>query len=225
MSTRTAVPRNDIDRYISRLDDALRGPRRVKRSLLAEARDGLTDAADAYRRAGLEPVEARQRAIADFGAVDEVAPSYRAEIGAAQSRRTALGIVAVLGVQAAVWDRPWPLLSDGPAAPPSGSPAELADTAVEWAGGISMLLAIALVIGARFGARRPYAAAAMGRATGMLACAVGGFLVLSSVLLTTLNPGAWQGPVAAVVVAITLFVLLPVGCLVRSARRSLAFNR
>ncbi|WP_152360421.1 permease prefix domain 1-containing protein [Microlunatus speluncae] len=40
--------------------------------LLAEIRDGLDDAAAAYRRAGLSPAEAADRAVADFGPIDEI---------------------------------------------------------------------------------------------------------------------------------------------------------
>ncbi len=40
--------------------------------LLTEVRDGLTDAATAYRRAGLPAADAAERAVADFGPIDEI---------------------------------------------------------------------------------------------------------------------------------------------------------
>jgi len=91
-STTVSCP---IDAYIADLDAALRGPRRARADLLAEARDGLTDAAEAYAAAGYPPEEARRRAVADFGAVERVAPAYRRELAAAQAPRTALWVLVM----------------------------------------------------------------------------------------------------------------------------------
>jgi hypothetical protein len=70
-----------IDNYLSDLDARLLGPGRRKADLLAEARDGLTDAADAYSSAGLTDTEAERRAVAEFGDVTVVAREYQAELG------------------------------------------------------------------------------------------------------------------------------------------------
>lgn len=98
MRPTTAVAPCPIDAYIAELDAVLRGPRRVRADLLAEARDGLTDAASAYAEAGYPLEEARRRAVADFGAVRTVAPAYRRELAAAQAPRTALWVLLVHAV-------------------------------------------------------------------------------------------------------------------------------
>nr|WP_240947703.1 permease prefix domain 1-containing protein [Planosporangium mesophilum] len=72
------------------------GPRRAKEDLLAEARDGLIDAAEAYAVAGLPAPEATARALADFGGYRQVAADYQAELAAAQGRRTALLVAVVM---------------------------------------------------------------------------------------------------------------------------------
>ena len=58
--------------------------------LLLEARAGLQDAAEAYRRAGLSEQEAAERAVADFGDPDELSADYAAQVQAGSVRRTAL---------------------------------------------------------------------------------------------------------------------------------------
>jgi hypothetical protein len=85
-----------IDGYLAGLAGMLRGPRRARADLLAEARDSLHDAADAYREMGLPLAEARRRAVAEFGDYAEIAPAYQAELAVAQGRRTALLIAAGL---------------------------------------------------------------------------------------------------------------------------------
>jgi hypothetical protein len=85
-----------IDEYLAGLSCRLTGPRRVRTDLLAEARDGLVDAAEAYADAGLPPSAAAARAIADFGGYDQVVADYQAELAAAQGRRTALLVTVVM---------------------------------------------------------------------------------------------------------------------------------
>lgn len=90
----------ELDRYVAGLSGALRGPRRVKADLLAEARDSLYDAAEAYRAMGLPPAEAARRAAAEFGEYADIAPAYQAELAVAQGRRTTLLIaLGLAGVQ------------------------------------------------------------------------------------------------------------------------------
>jgi hypothetical protein len=85
-----------IDEYLAGLSRRLAGPRRVKADLLAEARDGLVDAAEAYADAGRPPSEAVARALADFGEHRQVLADYQAELAAAQGRRTALLVTIVM---------------------------------------------------------------------------------------------------------------------------------
>jgi hypothetical protein len=85
-----------IDEYLAGLSRRLSGPRRAKADLLAEARDGLVDAAEAYAEAGLPASEATARALADFGEYHQVVADYQAELAAAQGRRTALLVAVVM---------------------------------------------------------------------------------------------------------------------------------
>ncbi|GAA1775487.1 permease prefix domain 1-containing protein [Luedemannella helvata] len=85
-----------IDDYVAGLGRRLVGPARLKAELLAEARDGLTDAAEAHEAGGLDPAAARRRAIDEFGGYAAVAPAYQVELAAAQGRSTALILAAAL---------------------------------------------------------------------------------------------------------------------------------
>jgi hypothetical protein len=87
---------SDIDEYVAGLSRRLTGPRRVKADLLAEARDGLVDAAEAYADGGLPPPMAVARALSDFGEHQQVVADYQAELAAAQGRRTALLVAVVM---------------------------------------------------------------------------------------------------------------------------------
>ncbi|WP_345627472.1 permease prefix domain 1-containing protein [Rugosimonospora acidiphila] len=86
----------DIEGYAAGLAAALRGPRRVRDDLVAEARDSLIDAAEAYEDAGLSPADAQRRAVAEFGSYQEIVPDYQAELAVAQGRRTAMLIALAL---------------------------------------------------------------------------------------------------------------------------------
>jgi hypothetical protein len=85
-----------IDDYIGGLSARLVGPRRAKRDLLREARDGIVDAADAYTDAGLDPAEAAGRAVADFGGYRQVVRPFQTELAAAQGRRTAQTVAVAM---------------------------------------------------------------------------------------------------------------------------------
>lgn len=102
----------EIDGYVAGLSERLRGPRRVRADLVAEARDSLSDAAEAYQAAGESPVEAQRRAVAEFGSYAEVVPDYQAELAVAQGRRTVLLIALALPVLVVLaplmwWHSPW----------------------------------------------------------------------------------------------------------------------
>jgi hypothetical protein len=79
-----------IEEYVDSLDRRLTGPRRVKQDMLAEARDSLVDAAEAYEAGGLAPGDAQARAVAEFGAVGPIAGAYQRELAATVGRRLAL---------------------------------------------------------------------------------------------------------------------------------------
>jgi hypothetical protein len=101
-----------IEEYVAGLSRRLVGPRRAKADLLAEARDGLVDAAEAYAAAGYPAVDAATRAVSDFGGYRQVVPGYQTELAAAQGRRTALLVTvampAVLLISRLMWaGSPW----------------------------------------------------------------------------------------------------------------------
>jgi hypothetical protein len=99
-----------VDDYVAGLAGALRGPRRARADLVAEARDSLLDAAEAYQRGGLHEAEAQRRAVAEFGGYAEVVPGYQAELAVAQGRRTTLwlagGLVALRLLVPLMWRGP-----------------------------------------------------------------------------------------------------------------------
>jgi hypothetical protein len=93
--------------HVAALDRVLRGPRRARRCMVAEARAGLRDAAEAHRAEGLPPGEAARRAVRDFGAVHEVAPGYQSELTARQGRRAAVLFVIAFPGMLLAWDALW----------------------------------------------------------------------------------------------------------------------
>ncbi|GLY69867.1 permease prefix domain 1-containing protein [Amycolatopsis taiwanensis] len=112
-----------IAEHLARLDARLRGPRAAKADLLNEARDGLMDAAEAYRAAGRPDIEAQRLAVRDFGEVDTVAPAYQGELGLAggiRALRTILiaipGMHAIFELTRMIWIGDWSSLG-GPPAP------------------------------------------------------------------------------------------------------------
>ncbi|GAA3244461.1 hypothetical protein GCM10017691_50540 [Pseudonocardia petroleophila] len=88
-----------VDLHVAALARALRGPARLRRSMLAETRAGLRDAAAAHRDAAA--------AVAEFGSVAEIAPAYQAELTAAQGRRTALLLAVLFPALVLGWDLLW----------------------------------------------------------------------------------------------------------------------
>jgi hypothetical protein len=96
-----------VDRHLAELERTLRGPARVRRSMLREARDGLHDAVAAHRTDGLAPQEAAVRAVREFGSVREIAPLYQHELVARQSRWAALLLLVAFPGMTFGWDLLW----------------------------------------------------------------------------------------------------------------------
>ena len=105
-----------IEAHVDALGAALHGPPRYRAGLLAEARSGLYDAADALTDAGLRADVARRQAVDDFGSVAELAPRFQAELVAAQGRRTALLLALSFPGLVLGWSLLW---SSGAAWPPT----------------------------------------------------------------------------------------------------------
>lgn len=173
--------------YAAELGRTLRGPRRLRDDLVAEARDGLTDAAEAYEHEGADPHTAARRAVADFGPLRPVASGYQAVLASAQARRTALLVFVVTAVQSISANYTWQSLSDGWTYQPSLGYSLLART-VDWVGVgnkvAALLVLLATGIGVRYLGNRP----SICRFTGVLTLAVSAFMFVAGTLLTSLNP-------------------------------------
>lgn len=76
---RTALRRSGtspIETTVAGLNARLPRPTAGRRGILLEVRDGLEDAADAYRATGLDRFDAERRAVSDFGDLDRVAADF-----------------------------------------------------------------------------------------------------------------------------------------------------
>ncbi|WP_350279968.1 permease prefix domain 1-containing protein [Kribbella sp. HUAS MG21] len=164
--SRTSTP---VDDYLAALSRELRGPRRRKADLLAEARDHLTDATEAFEAEGLDQHEAELRAVADFGTVAEVAPGYREDLAVSQSRRTAVLLFAALIVQPIVWQEgAWSWNS----APEVHDPLnDFLQAAVRGIGTVAIAGAVLAVIAAGIGLRVPVVRTHLARVTTVFALA------------------------------------------------------
>lgn len=168
------MTRDLIDAHVAALGRVLRGPRRTRRCMLAEVRDGLRDAEDAYRAAGLDPEAAVARAVRDFGPVDQVAPAFQDELTARQGRWAAVLFAIVFPSMLVAWDLLWAsgVVRDERVAPPPvvGDLAALQDVVTTLVG----VTALALFAGTfhRGLAPRPLARAiGLTGSSGALVCA------------------------------------------------------
>ncbi|GAA4573941.1 permease prefix domain 1-containing protein [Planotetraspora kaengkrachanensis] len=101
------MPTSPIDDYVAGLRRLLHGPVRARRDLLAEARDGLLDAAEAYEAEGHTRAEAERLAIEDFGHPAEIAPGYQEELAVGQARRTAALLFVSVPLTTLMWSVIW----------------------------------------------------------------------------------------------------------------------
>jgi hypothetical protein len=210
-----------IESYLADLAGALRGPRAAKADLLVEARHSLVDATAAHQRGGLPRPAAERRAVAEFGAVPEIAPGYQAELGLAQARRTALLVAAVVAVQGGFAEATWRSLPAHPtwrAGPLYAAVAQVVDLAGPVTIGLALVAALTAGIGTRY--LRPHRWLA--RLTGMYALAVYGFFTVAGLFLTVAGPLPWTLLTGALVLPwAVLFWVAPL-LVVRGARRCLA---
>ncbi|HEX2773662.1 MAG TPA: permease prefix domain 1-containing protein, partial [Micromonosporaceae bacterium] len=139
-----------IDEYVAALGRRLRGPRRPKTDLVREVRHSLTDAAEAYVDSGLDPRTAQSRAVADFGALDDLVPAYQAELAAGYGRRLAL-VLVLLPVGMLTADSLWWQPPGEPSPPPTGFlfMVEALDWTSYAVGALSLLAYLLLGVGTR----------------------------------------------------------------------------
>lgn len=218
MSSHGTVVQDPVETYLAGLRRALRGPRRRKADLMAEARDSLVDATEAYEADGLSPAEAAERAVKDFGDLDEVVPGYRSELGIAQGRRTAVLLLLVMIAQPIVWqDGLWAWNQH----PDSNTPIVVfLNQLVMLVGGLSiaggMLALVATGIGLRYPAIREHATKATARFA-LSSCAAVSIIAL---LLSTASSIA-NGTNATGLLVVFAFVIAPLLLVSRAAHRCL----
>lgn len=202
--------------YLDELDNALVGPARVRRDLLQEAADHLEDATAAHEARGLPQGEAATRAVAEFGTVSEVAPGFQTTLAIASARRTAWLLFGVLAVQPFLWDG-GPIRFD--TVPTPGGPVYTTlDTAVEVAGAVAIALAVLLLIATSVGARWFDAARPLAVATAGIAMVAAALMTGIGIALTALG----VGPEPSGWILVTALVVVPMGVITASARRTLA---
>lgn len=170
---------------VGTLERSLRGPRRARADMVREIRDGLQDAAEAYRESGLDGREARRRAHADFGDPGEVAAGLQAELTARYGRRTAAGMAVAFPALMLLWDSLW--VGDPRPRQPSPFITWLAG-AIDALSLISAAAAAVAVLLLWSGARRGVRVDRVTRAVGLLALctlvSVGGSSLLMNVIGT-----------------------------------------
>lgn len=199
---------------MTELGARLRGPARLKADLLAEASDGLSDAAAAGRATGLDPAAAQRRAIEEFGPLALVGAAYQRELGLAQGRRTALWVLLVIAAQPFVWG------TAHEAAVGRSARHDVLEMPVQVVGGLAGLTALLLVLASCIGLRYLPGERFLARVSGrfgltvaVLLSAGGLLLTLRSPTETMLRPSGLPWTVA--------FLFLPLLGVALSARRSL----
>jgi hypothetical protein len=207
-----------VDAYMADLNRALSGPRRRRADLMAEARDSLEDATEAYEADGLDRVEAERRAVDDFGDLAVVVPGYRAELGIAQSRRTAVLLFLVMIAQPIVWQEgAWAWTQQ----PNETTPLlELLNRSVMVTGTLSIAGAVLAVVGTGLGLRYPWLRDHVARATAVFAL-VSAAAVAAIATCMGLFSTELEGSNLAGLGVVGGFVLLPLLLVSYSAQRCL----
>jgi hypothetical protein len=179
---------------LERLSSDLRGPRRIRADLLAELRDGLDDATDDLIASGLAPEQARRRAVAEFGDPASLAAELQVELAGVQARRTALAVALASLLMELAWSRGYPAMMrndwmvTGHEA--AGSPllkplSEIQSKSVWIVAPLLLLMYVSIF-------RRTAAVRGIALA---IAALVGGLIalnVVTSSLMTALNPQLWE---------------------------------
>jgi hypothetical protein len=174
------------DDVLGTLERSLRGPRRARADMIREVRDGLEDAAAAYRESGLDGREARRRAHADFGDPRDVAAGLQVELTARYGRRTAAGMALAFPALVLLWDSLWVVDTKAPRLSPVSAWLSRAIDALSLTCAVTCGVAVLLLW---LGARRGVRVDVVTRGVGLLSlCALVG-ISASSVLMNVLSAG------------------------------------
>jgi hypothetical protein len=217
----TAAP-DPVGAHVTELDRLLRGPTTVKRSMIAEVRDGLADAVAAHRDRGLDPERAAAAAIREFGSVHEVAALLQDELTARQGRRTALLLVVTFPALLLAWDSLW-LFGPGWTTPPTPTVSGLART-VDALTALVAVTAGALLLTAFRDGRLPRWVTGLTGVLAVLGILGTGGLSLVMNLLTPHEAGETYADNPATAAVLTGSLVCAV-LVTRSAARSLRFAR
>jgi hypothetical protein len=106
MTTVGASYRDAVEQYLADVAARLRGPRAARTRIVAELRDGLTEAIEAHLVRGMSPGTSVTTAIDEFGTPATVAGSFAGELATASARRT-IAAFLLTGPCVGVW---WLLL-------------------------------------------------------------------------------------------------------------------
>ncbi len=207
-----------VDRFVADLAGELRGPRALRRDVLAEVRDGLHDAAEAHA----DHPDGAGRAVAEFGSVAELAPLYQAELTAAQVRRTALVVTVLFPALVLGWDLLWShgVAWTAPAPPVVGALARVQDVA----GAVAAALGLGLLLATLRPRARPRRLAA---ATGAVGLGAAALCVTTAVVMNLVNVAGTAGMLARNPAALAALVLSAVaaGAVLVSSVRTLRLAR
>jgi HAAS len=215
-TTSPVVRYETVDAYVAALSHALRGPRRLRKDLVTEARDGLVDATEAYEADGLGHGDAERRAIDDFGELGEIAAAYRPELALGQARRTAVQLTLVIMLQPIVWaDGRWPW-NNVPSVP--GSFHHTLESLVQWVGFGMFIAAVLGIAACGAGVRWASVRRSAARTTAVIGLVSALFL---AVVATGLGLTGRDGSAGAGLLWTTLFVVAPSIVVARSAGRTL----
>lgn len=185
-----------ITKFVGELAAALDGPRRLRRNLLTEVRDGLDDAAATHRSRGLPEPAAEARAVAEFGQVSDLTPLYQAELTANQTGRTAALLAVCFPMMYGLWELFGSSGHGWTSAPEAaGQLAKTLDVASGITAGAALVGLLLLVGRARVrGAPRPLAIS-VGLLGGIAALGCGGMAVAMYLLavpqITSITVAAW----------------------------------
>ena len=194
-----------VELAVGRLDRRLRGPRRVRRDIVAEIRDGLHDAAAAHEDAGLDPAAAAHRALDEFGDLDAVARELQEELAVRQARRTALTVALAYMPLVFAWDLVWRF------APPEGPATSHGPEHLYRAMDLVQLAAAVVGAGLVIALRRRHirlrlydAVALVGVVTPLIVVALGGVMLVDGPVGLA---AAWLTPATALLLAVSGGVL------------------
>ncbi|TWD80577.1 hypothetical protein FB561_1659 [Kribbella amoyensis] len=207
-----------VETYLDGLSRALSGPGRRKADLLAEARDSLVDATEAFESDGLSPANAKQQAVDDFGTLADVVPGYRAELGIAQGRRTALMLCLVMLAQPIVWKQGVWAWTQQPESPTAFI--GIVNQLVMVVGSLAILGSVLALVGTGLGLRYPVVRDQATRVTALFALVSCVTVSVMSICLG-LSSNELHGSAPGGLLVVGTFVLLPLTIVGRSAARCL----